>query len=239
MMHTTNPSVRALSLAAIALLAGACSSPSAPGPSSPVAFRLAANTIPAASVAAAGPLEITSFRLVVGATSLGSGQQFGCVDCQNNDGEGQSAQQLIDVPLGGGTVLITTEPVSAGRYGEAEISVEQPGASLAGAAGWTPGASMEIVGRVNGTAFRLPLTITGSFLQALVPPIDVSANATPTAVPVTITLPVASWFTANGATLDPSVPAQRAQIEANARASFQAAETEGGESRESGEGSEG
>ncbi|MDP1890031.1 MAG: hypothetical protein Q8K55_03995 [Gemmatimonadaceae bacterium] len=235
MTHTMHHSTRALSLATIALLAGACDSPSAPRPSSPVAFRLAANTAVAATVTAAGPLEITSFRLVVGAVSLGSGQQFGCVDCQNDDGEGESPQQLIDVPLGGGTVLVTTEPVSAGRYGEAEISVEQPGASLAGTAAWTPGASMEIVGRVNGTVFRLPLTITGSFLQALVPPIDVSANAAPTAVPVTITLPVASWFTANGTALDPSVPAQRAQIEANARASFQATETEG-KGREGSEG---
>jgi hypothetical protein len=41
---------------------------------------------------------------------------------------------------------------------------------------------------------------------------------------VRVTLPVASWFVSNGATLDPTVAANRAQIEANARAPFQATE---------------
>lgn len=43
-------------------------------------------------------------------------------------------------------------------------------------------------------------------------------------------LPVASWFNANGVNLDPSVPAQLAPIETNGRASFQAPETKGGSS---------
>ena len=45
---------------------------------------------------------------------------------------------------------------------------------------------------------------------------------------VVVTLPVGSWFTANGADLDPNDPAQRAQIEQNARLSLEPGD--GGES---------
>lgn len=227
----------AAGLAAGALLA-ACNQPSGPRASQPVAFQLAAQTTRAprttgASADAATSLELSSFRLVVGAAALGQGDQYGCVDCQDADGaEAASPQQVLDVPLGGGTVLVSTEAVTAGSYSSAEISVESPGPGLATGASWPAGATIVIGGRVNGTAFQLPLHIEGGFRQPLAPPVQVSAAGSPAAIPVTITLPVAAWFTANGSTLDPSIPAQRAQIEANARAAFAAPEAKDGGGRE-------
>ncbi len=221
-----NPAHRALGFAAIILAAAACDSTStAPKPAHPVAFQLAARASTGTLTASTGALQVTSLRVVVGAASLGSGDQFGCVNCQDNGGsegakEGVDPQQLLNVPLNGGSVLVATEPATAGRYSQAEISIESPeGATLAGTFGWPAGTSMEISGQLNGKPFTLPLAVTGSFRQTLTPPVDVTAGAA-TAIPVTITLPVASWFSANGVTLDPSIPAQRGQIEANARASL-------------------
>lgn len=214
----------AVAFAAIILAAAGCDS-TAPKPVQPVAFQLTARANSATPTGGSGPLQITSFRMVAGAASLGSGDQFGCTDCQDTGGaEGQSPQQLLDVPVSGGTVLVATEPVTAGRYTQAEISVEAPAtAAVAGTQPWPSGSSIVIVGRFNGTPFMIPLTITGSFRETLTPAVDVTAGGS-SAIPVTITLPVASWFTANGVALDPSVPAQRALIEANVRASFQAPE---------------
>ncbi len=184
-----------------------------------VAVRLAASSAPASGTSAAAA-QISSFQVVVGEVSLGSGDQFGCQDCQGDQEEGPSAPKIIDVPLGGGAVQISTEQVQPGQYAEAEISVEAPtAATLAGVSGWPGGATMQITGTFGGTPFTLPLSITGSFVEQLQPPVVVAAS-TPSTVPVTITLPVASWFVANGAALDPAVPAQRALIEANARSSF-------------------
>lgn len=231
--HPAHRSFGALGFATIILAAAACgeSTSTAPKPVHPVAFQVAAHANAATPTGSAGALQITSFRVVVGAASLGSGDQFGCQDCQDSgaDGaaEGHAPQQLLNVPITGGTVLVATEPVKAGRYSQAEIAVEAPvGAPLTGISGWPAGTSMEIVGRINGKAFTLLLAATGEFRETLTPPVDVAAG-TATAVPVTITLPVASWFTATGTTLDPSVPAQRSQIEANARASLQPPEGKG------------
>lgn len=231
--HSAHRALGGLGFATISLAAAACgdSGSTAPKPVHPVAFLVAAHANASTPAATAGALQISSFRVVVGPVSLGNGDQFGCQDCQDNGGDGaaesQSQQQLLNVPISGGTVLVATEPVTAGRYGRAEISVEAPvGATLAGVAGWSAGTSMEIVGQMNGKPFTVSLAATGEFREALAPPVDVAAGST-TAIPVTITLPVASWFTANGTTLDPSVPAQRAQIEANARASLQPPEGKG------------
>jgi len=70
-------------------------------------------------------------------------------------------------------------------------------------------------------AFTLPIAVAGSFRETLTPPVDVPAGRASGPIQVTITLPVASWFTSNGTALDPANPTQRAQIEANARASIQ------------------
>ncbi|MDQ6635162.1 MAG: hypothetical protein M3Z10_10460 [Gemmatimonadota bacterium] len=167
---------------------------------------------------------------MVGGASLGSGDQFGCVDCRGDTEQGSIAPKLLDVPLGGGTVLVATEQAGLGRYSQAEISVEAPTpVTLAGVPNWQTNATIEVSGRFNGTPFRLPLAIVGSFRETLNPPVEVSATNKPAAVAVTITLPVASWFTSNGAALDPSNASQRAIIETNALNSFQPPEAEGRE----------
>jgi hypothetical protein len=225
---------RALGFMFVVLASTACDAGTGPKASRPVAFHLAALASAAATTAAAAaPLEITSVRLVVGAASLGSGDQFGCIDCQGNDGETASPQQLVSVPLDGSAVALATEQVNVGSYSEAEISLETPtAATVAADPSWTAGSTIEIAGRFNGVPFKLPLTIAGSFREALSPPVEVTAGTGAGTLSVRITLPVASWFLANGASLDPAVPGQRAQIEANARASIQPPEAENSEGGE-------
>jgi hypothetical protein len=222
----------AAAVATAALAAAACSSPTTtPKATHPVGFQIAAKT-PVASATSGAALQITSFKIVAGGASLGNGDQFGCVDCQGGaggtDASGGSttstASKLVTVPLNGGATDFATEDVSVGTYSSAEISVVSPSSSTTGLdASWPSGATMQISGTYNGTTFTLPLTITGSFREALSPPVTVAGTA-PAAIPVRVTLPVASWFVSNGATLDPTVAANRAQIEANARAPFQATE---------------
>lgn len=157
----------------------------------------------------------------------GSGEEFGCKDCQNNDagGEREATPTVVELTMDGAPVSVVVEQVNEGRYSEAEISVMPPSAANSG---WTPGTTIEITGTANGRAFVLPLSITGSFRETLTPPVSVTASGTPTALPVTITLPVAAWFQSNGVALDPADAAQRAQIEANARAAFQPLESSEG-----------
>lgn len=217
-------------LASLAITATGCDRGMGPGPVQPVGIRLAAATAVARSAQNTGSLEIGSVKLVLGRASLGSGDQFGCVDCQGGDNEAPVAPALFDLPLNGGSILIATDEVGPGRYTEAELSLERPSpAAVASVADWSPGATIEISGRYNGVAFRIPLSIDGSFREQLNPPVEISA-ATPTAeTSVTITLPIASWFVENGAALDPGTAAGRAKIEANARAAMQPPESGSGE----------
>lgn len=215
-------------LAGVAAVVAGCERTTGARRMQPVGMHLGAARSVASGTAGSGAVEITSLRLVVGTASLGSGDQFGCVDCQGNYEEGPVTPSLIDVPLGGGTVQVATDQVAAGHYAQAEVSLESPtAATLAGVTGWASGATMEIQGRINGAAFTLPLTVLGSFREALTPPVDVTASQVPGTVAVTITLPVASWFVSNGTALDPSNAAQRAMIEANVRTAFQFAEPGG------------
>ncbi len=227
--------IRNASPALLALVAAgslACNnSTSGPGTLRAVDFRVAASQA-AASAAASGPVEITSLRLVVGPAALGNGDQFGCVDCQgggNETGpEAGGAPQLIRVPTDGSPVSVTTEQVQAGRYGAAEIELLHPDASVTAAdPAWPSDATIEVVGAVNSVPFTLRLALEGAFRENLNPPVDVTDAATPGTISVTVTLPVASWFMANGTPLDPNDPAQRAQIEQNARSAL--APLEGGE----------
>jgi hypothetical protein len=206
-------------LASTLLLLAGCAS-TEPRPSTPVAIRLSSSATTA--LTASAPLQISAVRLVVTTASLGGGDQFGCVDCQGNAEEAPATPRLVTVPLSGGTVLLATEQVAPGRYSQAEIAVEQPNAAtLAGVTNWPAGATIMVEGAYNGKPFQLPLSIIGSFRETLSPPVDVSVTIAPAPVAITITLPVTSWFVANGATLDPTDPAQRATIEANARRGFQ------------------
>ena len=189
--------------------------------SRPVAFHVRANTAPAASAASSGALDITSVRIVVGGAALGGGDQYGCVDCLGNDGERSTPPLVVAVPLDGSAVLITTERVNVGTYSQVEISLDTPAsATLAANPTWSAGTTIEVAGRYRGTPFVLPLTIVGSLRQTLSPPIDVTTASTIAPIAVHLTLPVASWFTWQGTTLDPGVASQRAQIAANASASF-------------------
>lgn len=206
-------------LAAVVFATAACNAATSPKQFQPVNIRVSANSAgsPATSVTA-GALEITSLRLALGAASLGTGDQFGCVDCQGHTVDQSIMPRIVSIPLNGGAVQIETEEVAAGRYTEAKIALERLPAATAD---WTSGTTIEIVGRYNGAQFTLPLAIEGEFRQLLQPPVDIAGSAPAAAVAVTITLPVASWFTSNGTALDPADPAQRAQIEANARRSIQ------------------
>ncbi|GAC1648231.1 MAG: hypothetical protein NVS4B3_03460 [Gemmatimonadaceae bacterium] len=211
----------------------ACNSSTGPRATRPVLFRMSSAAVSRSTSQTAGPLELTSARLAIGRAALGNGDQFGCVDCQNNDNDDSAEDgvhaQVVDVPLHQGTVVVGTEQVAAGRYTQAEISLETL-ASGALPAGWPAAATIEIGGRFNGTPFRLSLAVHGSFRTTLNPPVDVLTGNSAPSVAITLALPVSSWFTMNGAPLDPSIASQRAQIEANIRAAFVAEAPAGRES---------
>ncbi|HEV7839872.1 MAG TPA: hypothetical protein VGO75_17505 [Gemmatimonadaceae bacterium] len=200
----------------------ACNSATDAGIRRPVNLSLAAVTRSASvSPAATAAFQITSLKLLVNQASLGSGDQFGCQDCSGNDGANEvgSVGGIVSVPLDGTPVSLATEQVQPGSYSQVEVEV---GGSTA--AGWPSGQTVEIQGTNNGTAFTIGVPVNGSFRENLAPPVVVTTSS-PASIPVTITLPVASWFSAGGAALDPAVPAQRAQIEANIRTAFSGPES--------------
>jgi hypothetical protein len=135
---------------------------------------------------------------------------------------------LVDVPLDGKTVDLTTEQMQAGSYGSVEIGVAPPtSAVLAQNPNWPAEATMEVAGTFNGVAFTLSLPITGSFVEQLATPVVVGTGGSAATVQVSITLPVSSWFNSPTGPLNSADPAQRATIEANARRSFSTGETNG------------
>lgn len=212
---------------ALGLLAGCNPSSTAPQIGQPVAFRL---TTSASLVSAAGPLSISSVRLVVGGAALGSGDQFGCVDCQNAGPDVRAVPAVVSIPLDGSPVGLRTEQVQAGTYSTMEVEVVVPTpAVLAATPGWSAQNTFVIAGTYNGRPFALGLPIEGTFRQQLATPLVVGAGGPSASIQVTITLPVATWFAGAAGTLDPTDAAQRATIEANARKSFDPLEKSGGE----------
>ena len=211
---------------ALGLLAG-CNSPTAARGGQPVTFRLATAT---SLASVAGPLSIASFRLVVGGTALGSGDQFGCVDCQDAGPEARAVPEVVSIPLDGSPVRLRTEQVQPGTYTTMEVEVVVPTpALLAATPGWLAPNTLLIAGTYNGRPFEFGLPVEGTFREQLATPLLVGAGGAPASVQVTISLPVATWFAAAGGTLDPTDAAQRTLIEANAHKSFGAFEKRLGE----------
>ncbi len=210
-----------LALATALVGLGGCTSTS-PRAIQAVLVLLKANATPQPPSQSAAALEITGLRLVIRQAALGNGEDFGCIDCQGDDG-GNRAPAIVTVPLDGSPVSIAAERVPPGHYSAVEIElVAPPPALLAATPGWSVDATIEVRGRYNGTEFTLPLATPGQFREALSPAIDVPAGGLPGPINVTITLPAASWFVSNGASLDPSDAAARARIDANGRASVAA-----------------
>ena len=196
--------------AAVSACAGSGGTTS-PGPRRTVALSL---SVPAPRAATLPPgLQISTVRLVVGDVSLGGGDQFGCVDCQNNDtGEHRTSPALVTLAAGSGPVQVGTDEVQPGTFQAAEIDIVRPATPLIGA---TTDTTIELSGSLNGKAFTIGIPATGTFVQPLSPPLQV--GATPSgAISVKVDLPIATWFAGYaGTTLDPSDPVQRAQIVAN------------------------
>lgn len=202
---------------ALGLLAG-CNPATAPGAGQAVAFRLASATPLAA---AAGPLAITSFRLVIGGAALGNGDQFGCVDCQTSGPESQAVPEVVSIPLDGSPTRLRTEEVQPGTYTMMEVEVVTPTAPvLAMTPGWSAPNTIVIAGTFNGRSFELGLPIEGMLRESLASPLLIGAGGAPASVEVTISLAAAAWFSGPGGTLDPTDVVQRSLIEANARKSF-------------------
>lgn len=215
---------QSVGLAALVIaLAAACKSAAGPESTKAVDIRLAVaqgGGFSARSLTASGGagLEISSIRIVVGEVSLGSGDEFGCVDCQGDDESGPGPR-LVSVPVDGGSVLVQTEQVRPGLYPEAEISVDSPTTEvLAGSPGWSAGATIEIAGQLNGAPFEISSQATGSIRTTLSPPVQVTDAAVPEEISVTIRLPLMDWFAPAGTILDPNDSAQQALILENIRA---------------------
>jgi hypothetical protein len=214
-----------------AALAGCSKDSTSPsGATHPVALQVAAAAAPA--TAAPSALTVETVRLVVNLAAFGSGDQFGCVDCQGGgtDAAGETATaSLVTVPAGSGAVTVATEQVQPGRYQDVELELTAPTPDiLATAPELKPDLSLEIKGQFSGSPFTLALPVHGTFREHLATPVDVPASGSTTPVSVTITLPVADWFTVNGTTLDPRDATQRAQIEAKIKGFFQAVEAASG-----------
>ncbi len=223
-------------LGVLGVAVAGCEQSTAADPTAPVRFQLAAAAstrgVSAGVITSQGPLVVTAVQLVVGRAALGDGTEFGCLDCDGNFVDGQRTPTLVNLPAGGGVTDVVTEQVTAGRYGRAELSLEPTEAGMPLLRGAATGTTVRVSGTYNGAAFSIDLAIAGAFRGALVPPLSVVAGATPAAVALTLRLPVDTWFVANSRVLDPATAADRTLIEANIRASFDAAEIESG-SRES------
>lgn len=196
----------------------------------PVQLRAGATTSSAggsvsasrAALTASG-LEITSLRLMISEVGLGYGDQFGCIDCEGDDENGNGAPRVVDVPLHGGSVLLETEMASPGTYPEMEIELER---SVSPPAGWPSQATIEVAGRNAGESFTIQLSVEGSSRQSLDSPVVVTDQA-PASLSATLQFPVRGWFTTStGRQLDPNSPTDRAAIEQNIRTYFADAEAE-------------
>ncbi|HEV8177089.1 MAG TPA: hypothetical protein VGP44_05315, partial [Gemmatimonadales bacterium] len=127
-MRITNSTPALLCLTVLGGALG-CDTSTSPKSMGPVDFRVSAAAASTSAGATAAPVDVTSFRLVVGPAALGSGDQFGCVDCTGED-NGSDQPQLISVPTDGTPVSIKTEQVSAGVYSAAEIELKAPDAAV-------------------------------------------------------------------------------------------------------------
>src|ERR1700687_5428265 len=118
----------------------------------------------------------------------------------NGANEVASVGGIVSVPLDGTAVNLATEQVQPGSYPQVEVEL---GGSTA--AGWPSGQTVEIQGTNNGTAFTIGVPVNGSFRENLAPPVVVTTSS-PASIPVTITLPVASWFASGGTASVPAYP---------------------------------
>lgn len=225
MPHTS----QRIAIAGAVLFAGtlaACSSPAtAPTQRQPVSLRVSSLAASPSMNTVAG-LQLSTVRLSIGQTSLGNGDQFGCQNCQNGGAEtaeSSASPSLVTIPATGGSVVLATEYVTAGTYSSAEIDLVKPTTGVLGQAAEN---TIEVNGSYQGKGFSVAVPVLGTFVQTLSPPVTVSGTQS-TPLSATLTLPVASWFSANGVALNPSDPTQLAQIQANIRSYFSAPEAGG------------
>jgi hypothetical protein len=203
------------------IMTSACDNATAPTARQPVQIR-ASVARSQASPPTGGDLEFSSFKVALGAAALGSGEEFGCKDCQDEGPDGAETTgvaHVAQIPVNGGVVVLQTEQVQPGTYNAVELELKP----LTGTApaGWTSGTTIQVIGTYRGRPFTASFAVQGELRQQLTQPVTI-ANAPASSISVTMTLPVSTWFSAaNGTALDPNDAAQRAQIEANVRAAVQ------------------
>jgi len=93
-------------------------------------------------------------------------------------------------------------------------------------------ASVKVTGDLDGTAFVFTSGVEEEFEFELSPPVDSSTGS----INVTLSIDVESWFRAdNGSLLDPSLEANRSEIETNIEQSFEAFEDDDGDGEDDAE----
>lgn len=203
---------------------GACNSSTAPSAKGGRPFSM--SLVSSADSVAPG-LVVTGIRLAVGRAALGGGSEFGCKDCTGTETEGPAAVTIVKLDGAKGTATLAAEPAQPGTYSEAEIELLRPGSAAAGVTpAWPDTATIEITGTSKGAPFTLAIAAEGSLRQTLASPVVVRDTAS-TVAPVTLVLPVATWFHSGTQALDPANSAGAAQIAANVRASLQPVEAPG------------
>ena len=219
---------RALCAAAGALLLAACSDGSGPGSTTNASLSFAVGTGAPAAVAASvrGPqfssapisaggqtLTIDQVQVVLSEVELKQAEHSGvCTGEEAGCEEFEAGPVLVDLPVSGGVISPLTDPVPEGTYSEAELKVDVPSESDAGATAfqtanptWPTTSSVRVTGTFDANdgagpqPFDVYLDGEAELEMAFNPPMVVAAGDPP--FNVTVAVDVNQWFVASGGSL--------------------------------------
>lgn len=149
---------------------------------------------------------------------------------------------VVDLPLDGSAVVLSTTDVPEGTYNKFKMEVDGPDEEsdvddedLAGSPSDTTRNSVVVKGFYNGTPFTYKSQVEFELEMELNPPLVVSATSPSVAVKVLVD--PFSWFKdpATGAGLDPNDPSNREQIDQNIKNSLNAEDDHGDQDDDQGE----
>jgi hypothetical protein len=184
-------------------------------------------------------LTLNSVELVLSEIEIELVDDDSCDDGASSEDaceEFEAGPRVFDLPMDGTTEpLLIVDDVPAGLYDELEIEVHKVSAEDESLITQRPDladASVKVTGDLDGTAFVFTSGVEEEFEFELSPPVDSSTGS----INVTLSIDVESWFRAdNGSLLDPSLEANRSEIETNIEQSFEAFEDDDGDGEDDAE----
>lgn len=221
-----------LAIPAVALVFASCNvSGTNSGPTqqdSQVAIKMAvqssATPMMATQTARQSVDSITDVKLLVDELELESALDQDSLDFEVDD-------LVVNLPLDGSEFVLTSQIIPEGVYDEFEMEIDQPDdESVNDPAFYNDNGedySIIVEGIYNGQPFTYYSHEEFELELDLEPPLEVSANSTPS---VAINVDPYSWFADEaGNALDPADSANRAQIEQNIKQSFGAEKEDDGD----------